>query len=302
MVGNTIILRLEAPYNQQEVSAKITRVFAPFTLSSSMVVLLDSPALGLEGHMVLKLYDRRFAAQLREDERIDPWTTEIEQQYYHFAVDGSASKFITKLNSNTKMVEDEGDTWNVSQNEAYLHDHMQGLYETEVEVYNTLKDIHGKDIPQLFACFTVPSSSSSQEVSVNKYIDIPGILLQYIDGFPLTNIAAHASRETWQSLCDDAIQIINLIGDRGILNEDVNTRSFIVHDNPGNKLKVFMIDFALCNFRREYRDEADWKEWKAIQNEEGAVGYVMQKYLQGGFVYRRSALYRKLDQDFKMEG
>lgn len=60
---------------------------------------------------------------------------------------------------------------------------MQGLYETEVDIYNTLKGIQGKDIPRLFACVTVPGPDiSSRDTSATKYIDIPGILLQYIPG------------------------------------------------------------------------------------------------------------------------
>lgn len=62
-----------------------------------------------------------------------------------------------------------------------------------------------------------------------------------------------------------------------------------------------MIDFALCKFRRKYGDEEDWREWKAIQDEEGAVGFVTQRYLGGGFVYRRSDTYRKLDEEFKSD-
>ena len=63
-----------------------------------------------------------------------------------------------------------------------------------------------------------------------------------------------------------------------------------------------MKDFALCDFRREFEDEEDWRQSQAHQDEEGAVGYVMQRYLKGGFVYQRSALYERLDQDFMMEG
>ncbi|RAQ47418.1 hypothetical protein AFGD_008750 [Aspergillus flavus] len=282
VVGNTIKLRSGAPYNQQEITAQITRVFEPFTLSCAMMVLLDHPALGLAGHLVLKLFNRRFAAQLRKDDKLNPWTPETERQYHDFILDGSASEFITRRNTNGKMAEEEGHTWNDPQNEAYLHDHMQDLYETEVEAYHTLKDIQGKDIPQLFACLTVPSSSSSQEPSVNKYIDVSGVLYK-----------------VWQSVCNEAIQIVNRIGDRGILNEDVKTRNFIAQENPGRKFKVFMIDSASCNFRSEYEDETDWWKWKAIQDEEGAVGYVMQEYLHGGFVYRRSARYKQLDWEFK---
>lgn len=50
-----------------------------------------------------------------------------------------------------------------------------------------------------------------------------------------------------------AIQIVNLISDRGILNEDVKTRSFILQENPGK-------EFKLCNFLREYGDEAVWRQ------------------------------------------
>ena len=116
------------------------------------------------------------------------------------------------------MAEEDGDTLDVPENGACFHDYMKDLCKREVEVYNTLKDIQGHVISQLFACLTVPSSSSSPAESVNKYIEIPGILLQYIDGFPLTDIAAHAPIATWQTICDDAIQIVNLMGHRGILN------------------------------------------------------------------------------------
>ena len=252
--------------------------------------------------MVLKLFDRRFATQLRRDEKVNPWTPVIERQYHHFILDGSASGFMTKLNSNNQMAEKEGHSWNDAQNEACLHDHMQNFYKTEVEVYDTLKDIQGEKVSRLCACVAFPSSSSTEELPLDRnYLDFPGILMQYIEGFPLTDVASHAPRETWQSLCEDAIQIVNLIGDRGVLNEDVKTRSFIVSEDPENKFKVFMIDFALCNFRREYEDEEDWRGWKAAEDEEGAVGYVMQRYLKGGFVYHQSAVYNKLDDDFKME-
>lgn len=43
-----------------------------------MVVRLDHPELASEGDMVLKLFDRRFATQLRENELICPWTVPLE--------------------------------------------------------------------------------------------------------------------------------------------------------------------------------------------------------------------------------
>ena len=118
----------------------------------------------------------------------------------------------------------------------------------------------------------------------------------------MNDLVTHAPRETWQYICEDAIRIVNVIGDRDIRNEDVKPRNFIIRWEPvEGKFKAFMIDFALCEFRREDQDERDWREWKAIQDEEGAVGYVMQRYLKGASVYRRSDKYLKLDEEFKAE-
>lgn len=176
-VGNTIKIQLKEPYDGQTIHAKIMEVFEPFTLSCVMVVRLACSSLALEGDMVMKLFDRRFATQFRQEEEISPWTWNIEKGYHQFVLDGGASKLITELNSNSDLACQEGHTWNDSQNEAYLHDRMIDLYETEVEAYNTLKDLQGDDIPQFFACLTIPISTSVQTESVSQYIDIAGILL-----------------------------------------------------------------------------------------------------------------------------
>ena len=146
-----------------------------------------------------------------------------------------------------------------------------GLLRDRIEVYNTLKDIQGEHVPQQLACVALHGSSLLHEASVSKYTDIPGILLQYIDEFPLTDIAAHAPREAWQSLCEQAICIVHHISDRGILNEDVKTRSLTIQINSEGTFKMFMLDFALCDFHRDYKSEEEWWGWKATQDEEGGV-------------------------------
>ncbi|KAE8398646.1 hypothetical protein BDV37DRAFT_275938 [Aspergillus pseudonomiae] len=277
VVGNEIALHID----RQQVKATIAHIFEPFTFSCAMVVLLDRPSqsLQLNGHMVLKLYDRRFATGFREDQKSNPWTPDIEQQYQQFVLNGDASNFVARLDN------DDGF------DETYLYTRTRDFYETEIEVYVTLKDIQGEHVPKLFTCVTLHGSSALHDASVSKYTDIPGILLEYIDGFPLTD----------QSLCEQAINIIHQVGDRGILNEGVKTRSFVIQKSPERRFKMFMLDFALCKFRRDYESEKEWWEWKAIQDEEGAVGYIMRNRLQGGFVYHRSALYTKLDDDYKSE-
>lgn len=85
-----------------------------------------------------------------------------------------------------------------------------------------------------------------------------------------------------------------------MLNQDVNVRHFIVQKGPTGTFKLSMINFAICLFRREYKDEHDWREWKSHQDEEGAVGYVMQRMLKGVYAYHWSAYYQQLDNEFNM--
>ncbi|CAG7935060.1 unnamed protein product [Penicillium nalgiovense] len=147
IVGNTIKLQLKTPYDGQTTDARIIKVFEPLTLSSTMV---------------------------RE---ICPRTSDIEKEYHQFILDGGASKLFTELKANSELAEQEGDDWNDLQFEAYLHHVILGLYETEVEVYNTLKDSQGNDVPRLFACVTVPHSTCEQTIPVSQYVNVPGILL-----------------------------------------------------------------------------------------------------------------------------
>ncbi|KAJ5279992.1 hypothetical protein N7478_005364 [Penicillium angulare] len=243
--------------------------------------------------MVLKVFDQRFATQLREDEKVQPYKMDIEFDYHRFVRDGGAEAFIDGLNTHDEMAE-EDESWNTPQEEAYLHDCLLDLYKTGIQVYNTLKDLQGEEVPGLLAAVLV--SGFDPDVLEPVTQGFPGILLQHIQGFLLTNLADYSPREIRQSICDDSVRILNLMDDRGILNKDVQTRSFIVSlDNAQRKhFKVIMIDFALCNSRADYEDDQEWSEFKAIQEEqEEAIGRVMQTRLEGSFVYRESCRYKK---------
>ncbi|OJJ85148.1 uncharacterized protein ASPGLDRAFT_46120 [Aspergillus glaucus CBS 516.65] len=81
------------------------------------------------------------------------------------------------------------------------------------------------------------------------------------------------------------------------MNKDTRTWNFIIRRD-----KAVMIDFAICDFRRPFKDEEEWRCSKANRDEKGAVGCVMERYLnKDGFAYKRSEMYEKLDQDFMME-
>lgn len=70
------------------------------------------------------------------------------------------------------------------------------------------------------------------------------------------------------------------------------------------QLQGRLIDFFffICEFRRQYKGEEKWRCSRAHQDEEGTVGFVMQRYLnKDGFVNKRSEMYENLDGDFMME-
>ena len=136
VVRNTIELHLDIPYDGRTTKATILKVFEPFTLSCVMVVRLSCSALALEGDMVLKFIDRRLAKQLREDEMIKPWTSDIEKGHHRFILDGGAAKFIHMLNTDHGKASEDSDKGTDSQIEADAHEHMSGFYKSEVQVYN----------------------------------------------------------------------------------------------------------------------------------------------------------------------
>lgn len=276
--------------------ARIVRVFEPFNLSCVMVVRIECPAFALDGNedVVLKVWDRRFAQQVRKNGKMQPWSLELEKEYVQFAGDDVGLKFINALPENPPW--SEAQFWNPSQDEASLQYYLQGLHDTEIKVYNTLQDSQGKDIPRLIA--DVEIAVNDPEMPEAHKQSFSGILLQHIPGFPLRNLADNAPRELWQSICDDAIRIINLMGDQGILNEYMDTSSFIVNLDveEGSRFKLTMINFCQCNFRDEFETEEEWSQEKAIQEEEEAIGRVMQSRLDevgGGFVYHPSCRYKK---------
>lgn len=69
-VGNNITLRPGAPYDNKTIEGWTSQVFRPFTLSCVLSVALHPPAaaLGMPECVILKLLDRRFGYEVRDDE------------------------------------------------------------------------------------------------------------------------------------------------------------------------------------------------------------------------------------------
>lgn len=121
-----------------------------------MVVSIDSCTPELNGNFILKLVDRRYTTQLRRDQRVPPWTPEIESQYHQFILNGTILEFLDRIDSVDGELNDDLDD---VQNEAFISNMARDIVDNEVDAYKTLEDLQGKWIPRFFGSVKVPSSS-----------------------------------------------------------------------------------------------------------------------------------------------
>ena len=247
---------------------------------------------------VLKPYDPRFATQLREDEKISPFTTAHEEAYESFVESAEASAFLARLQQDDDFCEPEDEpNWDLAQNEVYLYSVCLDMYEAECAVYDRLKELQGKGIPQLYAKVALRMPKYATNCSTSKFYSIKGILLEHIPGFTLAQLTDKAPREFWQKICNEAVRLVQICNDQNILNKDIRTSNFIVSlssAKDGNR--VVLIDFAQCRLRGPNESDSQWGRAKWIQDEEGAIGLVMKSRLHKvGFELEFNSSLRYLD-------
>ncbi|KAI5866415.1 hypothetical protein GGS23DRAFT_550529 [Durotheca rogersii] len=271
------------------VRARIRHLQSHRTLSYCMIVdLLDE---GLpDNPVLLKLYDRRFSEQLRRDYGIDPWTRDAEKEYINFVWTGAARQFLHNLHTILNFEMYSSETWNDGENETFLTDQVHKLFDTETTMYDALRDIQGKLVPRLVARVHLALSLPDADIGRTDAADllhVKGILLQYIDGFPLARMQNHAHRSDWQGIVDQAVAVVQVVGDHGVLNRDVGPDNFIVQRDRSGRYQVFMIDFGLARLRGRNESDRDWAKAKLNEDEEGAVGCLMKtRLVKEGFELR----------------
>lgn len=187
-----------------------------------------------------------------------------------------------------------------AQEEAVIAHAFHGMHESEVSAYTLLRELQGRQVPVMYADVRLElAEAPSGRLDLLRgggkdslFLEINGVLLGYIPGFVLEDLETRAPESAWPSVCEQAIQSINRISDCGILNKDVRPTNVIVRpkpsieataNDPGDKhvgYDVVVIDFALCDFRKNWGTDEEWKAAKHTQDEEGAIGYVMEGRLR----------------------
>ncbi|KAF7950819.1 uncharacterized protein EAE97_002371 [Botrytis byssoidea] len=239
----------------------------------------------------LKVFDRRFASQLRLDYRVGSSTVAKETAFVECVESGDASQFVDRLRNDEDFEEPE-EGWNMRQNGAYLYDLCLDMYEAESTVYQRLENLQGKEIPQLLAQFTLQATAALDTVldKVTKFFEVKGVLIELIDEYTLSDLPTKAPKESWGDICNEAVRVIRLLDDYSILNEDVRPSNIMITRQPTqDKYRVVMLDFVHCIFRESGETNKQWGRRKWNQDEEGAIGLVMRYRL------------KKLDYDFPFE-
>jgi hypothetical protein len=156
----------------------------------------------------------------------------------------------------------------------------------------------------LYDTVTVSSPDNGDD-GTNIYVSCPGIILQHIEGFDLADLGNEQPPQHWQGICEMAIEIVLQVQDRGICNEAVRPRNFIVKCNSDcEPQQTFMVDFGHCTFRENMLGEYVWRKYQAYQAEEEAVGrrmeWTLQRIKKGWYTYRLSER-ADLSHDFNRE-
>ncbi|KAK8080180.1 hypothetical protein PG997_007998 [Apiospora hydei] len=314
--GNTLTLRIhrlgskyvppQLNANVKELRAKIIDVVGSSDWSIVVVLELeqgDQTASAAASRAVLKVYDRQFSRRLRvfhdgmSKATTCPATGASEDQYTTFLRQGSMPQFLAHhgdMNEPWPLGE-----WDLPKREAYVHAECTKRHDRELAVYDRLVHEQGIHIPTLFADVrlapqqqdapvTMAGTQLLDDESLAEYREIPAILIEYIPGFPLSDIFNDTPESDWPALCDQAVETVRKIIKDDFRHLDMDLEHGLVvrrrgssddgesEASPSSSYQVFYIDFALCAFRdADDGSDEEWRERKRAACEEGGIGYLL---------------------------
>lgn len=154
----TLNVTKNVPSNKHTIKLQILRSIQPNTLSCVMEVQVLADSTKYAKHSILKLYDWRYATQLRQDNRVGRWTPYHEDTYRTFVEESGAATFISALEHDS--IDDQ--SWDTARDETFLFDYYRNLHSCEVEAYSRLKDLQGKSVPRFGSTYFPPKTPFSK--------------------------------------------------------------------------------------------------------------------------------------------
>lgn len=266
------------------VRVKVLQTY-PFTKSQGMQVAILSTSYGYKGYLppvaFLKLFDRRFL-----DERgplgDDPWNQEKEAkaQAIHQKIQPQLVESDILVHNNGspsseqrkegQVVVDETTDFNEDDYKEELESYpdidavnqwvteMEYRYETtswfktEWRAYRQLRQLQGISVP---ICYGTISFDKSSELPFGIDTDVPGILLEFIDGITLEDVDIQSSISIqYPYIAEAVLECYNRIARFGVIQNDMRLANIMVN-NDG---RISLIDFAFALFRGAGVSEEDW--------------------------------------------
>ena len=201
---------------------------------------------------------------------------------------GDIDKFLHDLHNIPDYEEEIEEYWNDAQNEAYLIDVLSRLYNSEDAAYNALREHQGRLIPKFFAGVDLDIMPPGLDPQLhNKDMEpskVKGILIEFVEGHDIWQLPHHQFfRSSWQDLVDQAVVVVDVLGDLDIPNDDVRPENFLLFktkDGDSKQYRVFMIDFTLCRIRGRDESDLEWGRAKCSLGKDRAIAARMKTLLK----------------------
>jgi serine/threonine protein kinase len=291
--GATLTLKIHRPGTKKstpwlidlmgEVRVRIVDIIEPSTMSIVLQVDLEQEQQNPSGpapRMILKVYDRQYSPQLREFKDTGPATSASEEEFSRFVRGGFMPQFLVDYEKSGPWSSWVHEEWDVAKREAYFYARSTQSHEVELEIYDRLADMQGIHVPTILADLRLaPQHGTGMNESLANYTEVRAILMEYIPGFPLSDIVIEVPESDWAPICDQAIDVIMRITDNDFINFDIKPRNIIVRRSEADSYQIFYLDFGECGFRDPSDSDEMWRERKRQKDEEGAVGYIMMDYI-----------------------
>ncbi len=228
---------------------EITQAYLPFTMAvvcRSRLISTeyadrnntpDRSRSPLPAECILKLYDRRHVDNIRDDfDAGQRYNEEKESAYQRYLLDPNkrSHDFVADLFASDSGSDDDLEDGGAF--EDYLAHRCESMWEKEVQAYERMRDLQGEMIPRLLGLVNYdPPLAVIRDGVPQDCLVVKGVLLEYIpaitltqyitcqlqDGSPIDHDAiAHVSQQ--------AVALVNTIGENGVLNEDVRLDNILV--------------------------------------------------------------------------
>lgn len=274
--GAEIVFDLAA----KQVQATVVHVYHPFTMSAVLRVRLSGTQniagdLPPDSEAILKLFDRRFMNNDREDFRPPaPWSPKRDRAYAQWQQD-LADGTVQPVDFDADDSDVEQSDWDFSDLspgclEGYLQHVAMTMYSREVHAYGVLSDLQGDLIPRLYGTVSYRDASTS----------VPGILIEYVPGPTMREVVATWSARSPRPLdaelaraCEAAVDAMERVAQNdALVNRDVRIDNVIFRGL--DDARAVVIDLAGC-VAQDDRPLEDWRQWKRDMDEVGAIGQVL---------------------------